>query len=236
MAEWAQKVFWSEVTVGKVAEGYSVLLDGREVRTPLKAKLYVPTEAFAQEIAKEWAALEEKVDPEKLPLTKMANAAIDKVSVQSDAIIPMLAEYATTDLLCYRAASPDVLIEHQQQVWDPLLGWFAKQYGVTLKTGAGVMPVEQASDVLDVCSKILKKYTAFELAAVYDLITLSGSFVIGIATADKYIGVSDAWAASRIDEDWQIEQWGEDEEAISLNATRHAAFNRSLFVLELIRR
>ncbi|KAB7613284.1 ATPase [Amylibacter sp. SFDW26] len=234
MADWAQKVFWSEVSVGKVAEGYSILLDGREVRTPLKSKLYVPTEAFAHEIAKEWASLEEKVDPEKLPLTKIANAAIDKVSVQSDAIIPMLAEYATTDLLSYRAVSPEGLVERQQMTWDPLLDWFAKEYDVTLKTGTGVMPVEQAPDVLDVCSKILQKYTAFELAAVYDLITLSGSFVIGLATAQKRIDVSTAWAASRIDEEWQIEQWGEDEEATSLTKARCDAFKRSFFVLKMI--
>ncbi len=234
MAEWAQKVFWSEVTVGKVEEGFAVLLDGREVRTPLKSKFYVPTEALAQEIAKEWASLNEKVDPEKLPLTKMANAAIDKVSVQSDVIIPMLAEYATTDLLSYRADGPEGLIALQKQVWDPLLDWFDDRYGVRLKTGAGVMPIEQAPDVLGVCSEILQKYTAFELAAVYDLISLSGSFVIGLAVADKHLSAEDAWTASRIDEDWQIAQWGEDEEATALTETRRVAFMRSFFVLELM--
>ncbi len=234
MADWAQKVFWSEVTVGKVAEGYSVFLDGREVRTPLKSKLYVPTEALAVEISKEWASLEEKVDPEKLPLTKIANAAIDKVSVQSDAIIPMLAEYATTDLLCYRATRPVGLVERQEKIWDPLLNWFAKEYNVTLQVGSGVMPIEQPADVLDKCSDILRKYTAFELAAVYDLITLSGSFVIGLAAANKNLTVLEAWSASRIDEDWHAEEWGEDEEAQALALTRKEAFVRSIFVLDLV--
>jgi len=234
MAEWAQKVFWSEVSVGKVADGYAVLLDGREVRTPLKAKLCVPSEALAQEIAKEWAALEEKVDPEKLPLTKIANAAIDKVSVQANVIIPMLAEYATTDLLSYRADGPERLVAQQQQAWDPLLEWFASEYGVTLKTGTGVMPIEQEPNVLAICSNILQKYTAFELAAVYDLISLSGSFVIGLATAEQKLAVPEAWAASRIDEDWQAEQWGADDEAVALAETKRVAFERSIFVLDLI--
>ncbi len=234
MAEWAQKVFWSEVTVGKVAEGYAILLDEREVRTPLKSKLYVPTEALAQEIAKEWASLEDKVDPEKLPFTKMANAAIDKVSVQSDAIIPMLAEYATTDLLCYRATRPATLVERQEEIWGPLLEWFATKYDVSLRVGSGVMPIAQPLDVLDSCSDILRKYTAFELAAVYDLITLSGSFVIGLAAADKKLAVSEAWSASRIDEEWQIQEWGEDEEASELALTRQQAFERSFFVLGLL--
>lgn len=234
MAEWAQKVFWSEVSVGPVENGFAVLLDGREVRTPLKSKLIVPTEAFAKEIAKEWASLEDKVDPEKLPLTKMANAAIDKVSVQYDTIIPMLAEYATTDLLCYRATRPAGLVERQEEIWGPLLKWFSAEYNVTLQVGSGVMPISQPSDVLVKCSEILRKYTFFELAAVYDLISLSGSFVIGLAAADKKLSVSEAWSASRIDEEWQIQEWGEDEEASDLALTRQQAFARSSFVLDLI--
>ena len=234
MAEWAQKVFWSEVTVGKVDDGFAVLLDGREINTPLKSKLYLPTKALAQEIASEWASIEDNIDSEKLPLTKIANAVIDKVSVESDGIIPMLAEYATTDLVCYRATKPAGLIKRQQEVWDPLIEWFANDYGVRLKVGTGVMPITQSPDVLDICSKALRGYTAFELAAIYDLITLSGSFVIGMAAADKKLSISEAWSASRVDEDWQMQEWGEDEEATELARTRQLAFERSSFVLDLL--
>lgn len=235
MAEWEQKVFWSDVDVAKTDSGYQVLLDGRGVKTPAKAVLAVPTQKFADQIAAEWRVLEVKVNPEKLPLTKLANAAIDKVAVQSEPIIGMLAEYATTDLLCYRATLPKGLADRQEQIWQPLLDWFSDVHNVHLEVGSGVMPIRQPTRVLADCAALLKTYTHFELAAVYDLITLTGSFVIGLATAAEKITVADAWAASRIDEDWQIAEWGEDEDAILLAATRQIAFERAAFVLSLLK-
>ena len=235
MAEWEQKIFWSDVDVAQDDAGFEVLLDGRGLKTPAKSALRVPTRGLAEGIAAEWRSLENKVDPDKLPLTKLANAAIDKVAVQSEPIIGMLAEYATTDLLCYRATSPIGLADRQEQIWQPLLDWFEKVHGVRLLVGCGVMPIRQPTEVLGACAKLLKNYSHFELAAIYDLIMLSGSFVIGLATADEKIAVSEAWSASRIDEDWQIQEWGEDEEATSLAATRQKAFECAAFVLTLLK-
>jgi len=235
MAEWEQKVFWSDVDVGQSDGGFKVLLDGRDLKTPAKSTLQVPTRALAEGIAAEWGFLKDKVDPEALPLTKLANAAIDKIAAQSEPIIEMLAEYATTDLLCYRATSPKGLADRQEQIWQPLLDWFSDTHDVELEVGSGVMPIRQATQVLTDCAALLKTYSHFELAAVYDLITLSGSFVIGVATAAEKIEVTDAWAASRIDEDWQIEEWGEDEDAMLLAATRQNAFERAAFVLTLLK-
>jgi len=238
MAEWEQKVFWSDVDVGQSDNGFKVLLDGRDLKTPAKSTLQVPTMALAEGIAAEWRSLKDKkdkIDPEALPLTKLANAAIDKISVQSEPIIEMLAEYATTDLLCYRATSPKGLADRQEQIWQPLLDWFSDTHDVGLEVGSGVMPIRQPTQVLTDCAALLKSYSHFELAAVYDLITLSGSFVIGVATAAGKIEITDAWAASRIDEDWQIAEWGEDEDAMSLAATRQNAFERAAFVLTLLK-
>jgi len=235
MAEWEQKVFWSVVDVEQGDDGFKVLLDGRNLKTPAKSTLQVPTRALAEGIAAEWRSLKDKVDPEALPLTKLANAAIDKIAVQSEPIIEMLAEYATTDLLCYRATSPKGLADRQEQIWQPLLDWFSDIHNVGLEVGSGVMPIRQPTQVLTDCAAILKTYSHYELAAVYDLITLSGSFVIGVATAAGKIDVKDAWAASRIDEDWQIAEWGEDEDAMSLAATRQNAFERAAFILTLLK-
>jgi len=235
MAEWEQKVFWSDVDVKQDDAGFRVLLDGRDLKTPAKSTLQIPTKALAEGIAAEWRSLKDKVDPEALPLTKLANAAIDKIAVQSEPIIEMLAEYATTDLLCYRATSPKGLADRQEQIWQPLLDWFSDTHDVGLEVGSGVMPIRQPTQVLTDCAALLKTYSHFELAAVYDLITLSGSFVIGVATATGKIGATDAWAASRIDEDWQIAEWGEDEDAMSLAATRQSAFERAAFVLTLLK-
>lgn len=233
MSEWVQKVFWTEVDVAEDGAGFKILLDGRALKTPSKAELLIPTRAMALEIAAEWRLQEDKVDPSKLPLTKLANAAIDKLLVQRAPIIEILAEYATTDLLCYRATSPIGLADRQEQIWQPLLDWFEEAHKIRLQVGSGVMPVRQPTAVLENCAEILMRYSHFELAAVHDLIQLSGSFVIGLATAEEKISVSDAWAASRIDEDWQIEEWGEDDVASSLNETRRLAFKHAAFVLTL---
>lgn len=235
MAEWAQKVFWTDVDVVQDGADFKILLDGRGIKTPAKSPLHVPTHKLAMEIAAEWRALENKVDPEKLPLTKLANAAIDKVSVQSELIIEMLAEYATTDLLCYRATSPAKLVSREEQIWQPLLEWFEDVHGIKLQVGSGVMPIQQVDNVLGACTVLLKRFSSFELAAVYDLITLSGSFVIGLAVAGEKVTVSDAWAASRIDEDWQIQEWGTDQDASALAATRQNAFEQAAFVLTLLK-
>jgi chaperone required for assembly of F1-ATPase len=235
MSEWAPKVFWTTVEIGEDQAGFKILLDGRALKTPSKAELLIPSRAMAEEIAKEWRLQEDKVDPSKLPLTKLAYAAIDKLLVQRDPIIEILAEYATTDLLCYRTTSPAGLADRQEQIWQPLLDWFEETHQIHLRVGSGVMPVQQSADVLERCEEILKSYSHFELAAVHDLIQLSGSFVIGLATVQGKLSVSDAWTASRIDEDWQIEEWGEDEEASSLAATRRKAFEHASFVLSLFR-
>jgi chaperone required for assembly of F1-ATPase len=235
MSEWAPKVFWTTVDIGEDQTGFKILLDGRALKTPSKAEMLIPSKAMAEEIAKEWRLQEDKVDPSKLHLTKLAYAAIDKLLVQREPTIEILAEYATTDLLCYRATSPVVLADRQEQTWQPLLNWFEEAHNIRLKVGSGVMPVQQPMDVLDKCAELLKKYSHFELAAVHDLIQLSGSFVIGLATVEEKISVSDAWDASRIDEDWQIEEWGEDEEASELSETRRKAFEYAAFVLSLFK-
>ena len=235
MSEWEQKVFWTDVAVDEDANGYKITLDGRGLKTASKLPLVVPTQIYAQEIAAEWRALEDKVDFDKLPLTKLAGAAIDKLAPQYEPTIEMLAEYATTDLLCYRATSPAALRDRQEQIWQPLLDWFADVHGIKLQVGRGVMPISQPEDVLPTSIALLRRYSNYELAAVYDLITLSGSFVIGLAVACEKIVESDAWMASRIDEDWQIQEWGEDEDAAALAATRQLAFERAAFVLGLLK-
>ena len=224
MNEWAPKVFWSEVSVAETGNNFTILLDGKPVKTPQKSDLEVPTRAFADAMANEWRALDNKIDPEKLPLTKLANASIDKIPDQLDGIISMLAEYATTDLLCYRAEKPEDLMKRQEEAWQPLLDWFENNHGIKLVTSCGVMPIAQTDQVLDICRNLLKKFSNFELAAIYDLIMLSGSFVIGLATAEGHIEHGHAWDISRIDEEWQISEWGEDEEAASMETKKRNSF------------
>ena len=227
MTEWKLKRFWTEACVSEAEGGYAVLLDGRGVKTPAKASLVVPTGELARAIAEEWDAQEGTIDPTTMPFTRSANAAIDKVTHQFDEVVDLLAEYGETDLLCYRADSPVELKQRQADAWDPLLEWAKDAFGADLTPAAGVMFVEQPADSLKRLKSALMDQSAFQLTATYDLISISGSLILGLAVCSGKISALDAWELSRIDEIWQVEQWGEDEEAtevaqIKANSMQHA--------------
>ena len=194
------------------------------MRTPAKAALILPTQAMAGAIAQEWDAQETVVDPRTMPVTRGANAAIDKVRVQRAEVVELLAEYGDSDLLCYRAAGPDGLIQRQAAAWDTMLDWAAETMGARLFVGEGVMHVDQNPVALARLAAEVEAFDDFALAAVHDLISLSGSLVLALAVTRDAITVEDAWAASRIDEHWQIEQWGEDETATIAEKTKQTAF------------
>ena len=227
MTEWKLKRFWTEASVSETEGGYAVLLDGRGVKTPAKTSLVVPTVELARAIADEWDAQEGTIDPTSMPFTRSANAAIDKVNHQFDEVVNLLAEYGETDLLCYRADSPIELTQRQAQAWDPLLSWAKDTLGADLSPANGVMFVEQPARSLNHLKTVLLDQSAFQLTATYDLISISGSLILGLAVCKGKISAQEAWDLSRIDEIWQIEQWGEDEEAtevaeIKANSMRHA--------------
>ena len=148
MSGWAKKRFWSETTVAEAEGGYTILLDGRGVKTPAKAALTVPTRGMAENIAAEWEAQDGEVDPTGMYWTKSANAAIDKVAVQHGEVADMLAEYGGSDLLCYRATSPEALVLRQAESWDPVLEWAAATFDARLAPVSGVMHVAQDAQAL----------------------------------------------------------------------------------------
>jgi len=224
MSEWKVKRFWNSAQAVATETGFAVQLDGRPVRTPAKALLEVPTEALAQAAAAEWDAQTEAVNPETMPITCAVNAAIDKVSAQQAEVAEMLAAYGDTDLTCYRAAQPKELVDRQMAAWDPLLDWAADRYGARLIPVEGVIHQPQSAPALARLAAPLAAMTAFELTAMHDLVCLSGSLVIGLAAYDGAMPVDDLWSRSRIDEDWQVQQWGEDEEAAAQAALKRDAF------------
>jgi chaperone required for assembly of F1-ATPase len=224
MSAWAPKRFWNNATVEPEAEGFAVRLDGRPVRTPSKRLLIVPTLAIAERIADEWRAQGERVDPRTMPWTRSANSALDKVSVQRVAVMDHLSTYAGTDLLCYRAEVPEGLVARQAQTWDPILEWAAERYGARLRTTIGVMPILQDQAALDRLGETMLPMSDFQLTGFHDMVALSGSFTIGLAASQAAFPPLDLWSASRVDEDWQIEQWGEDDQATKDAAAKCSAF------------
>lgn len=224
MSIWAPRRFWTAASVVPTEGGFAVHLDGRPVRTPLKAPLVLPTRALAEEVTAEWQRVEGKVDPSVMPFTRMANSAIDKVAPQFDAVAEMLAEYGGSDLTCYRAEQPEDLVARQSEGWDPLLAWAAATLAAPLHPTVGVMHREQPAASLAALSAAVHALTPFQLAAFHDLVALSGSLVLALAVTRGRLTAEEAWALSRIDETWQIEEWGEDEEAAEMAARKHADF------------
>ncbi|MCF2905647.1 ATPase [Octadecabacter sp. CECT 8868] len=224
MSEWAAKRFWTDVSVVEDGDGFGIRLDGRSVKTPAKSALIVPSREMAEAVAAEWDVVDEKIDPEVMPFTRSANAAIDKVSVQFDAVAEMLAAYGGSDLLCYRADTPTELVDRQRAGWDPLLAWAEDTFGARLVPTEGIMPIEQDSQAISAVRAPLFAATAFELTALHDLIALSGSLVLGLAVTQRQLSAQAAWDLSRVDENWQIEQWGEDEDARQAVEIKRSAF------------
>lgn len=224
MSDWKAKRFWDAATVEPGPDGFAILLDGRPVRTPAKAQLILPTEALARSVSEEWAAQEGQVDPGTMPLTRAANAAIDKVTPQFAEVANLISDYGDSDLICYRADYPQGLVERQAQAWDPLMEWAAATFGARLEARSGVMHNPQSIDATAALSTAVHKMSAFELTALHDLVGLSGSLVIGLAVTKGFEAPESLWERSRVDELWQIEEWGEDEEAAQAAAVKKQEF------------
>jgi chaperone required for assembly of F1-ATPase len=231
---------WSEASVLDHGTAFGIALDGKPLRTPAQKALRVPSHPFAEAIAAEWAAQGERIAPDTMPLTRLASTAIDRVSEAMEAVCAELAGYGGTDLLCYRAPHPDALIEQQAAHWDPPLRWVEAQHGVTLVRAAGVMHVAQPPAALDRLRRAVDRVAAAHgplgLTAFHDLVTLSGSVVLGLAVAAEAMAPAEAWGASRVDEAYQAAQWGIDAEAEAAAAVREAAFLRAATVIGWLRK
>lgn len=228
-----KKRFWTSAEVRPTENGFAVHLDGRQLTTPAKAPLEVPTAAMAEEIAQEWLAQTGAVQPHTMPAMRMANSAIDLVSVQFDAVVGMVSDYGDSDLICYRAEAPAALVARQAAVWDPLVAWAEVVLDAPLNVTTGVVPVPQPARSLAQLRAAVAGHRPFQLAALHDLVTLSGSLVVGLAAAANHLAAADAWEASRIDENWQAEQWGADEEAQEMARLKESQFMFACRFMEL---
>lgn len=215
------KRFYSRAEVGAHEEGHAILLDGRVVKTPSKRPLAVPSLALAQAMAAEWEAQKDEIDPRSMWLTKLANTAIDLVAPRREAVIDELASYAGTDLLCYRAEFPAALAARQAALWDPVLAWAAAQ-GIVLTPTFGILHVAQPEASLAAWRAALGKLDAFRLAALHNAVTLTGSAVTGLAVVLGRLSPQEAFDIAHLDEHWQMELCGEDEDEVARLAIRRA--------------
>ena len=228
------KRFWKDATVEREGQGWAVELDGRPVRTPARAPLVVPTVQLAKAIGDEWSAVDGEIDPRAMPLTGLANAAVDRVAPDPQAFASGLAAYAQADLACYRAERPTALVELQAASWDALLAWGRRRYDVDFCTTAGVVHVNQPQATVERLNHAVASIDAFHLAGLSPLITIGGSLLAALAVLEGAMTAEQAWDAVSVDDRWQLEQWGADAEAETALANRRRDFLAAARFLELL--
>lgn len=226
--------FWKDAAAVPVEGGHDIHLDGKPVRTPGRVPLTLPSPALAEAVAGEWRGVGETIDPRAMPLTGLANAAIDRIAPDPAAFAAGLAKYGESDLLCYRADHPLELQLRQQAAWDPLLGWARTRYGIDPVTTTGVMHRPQSSETIAKLADAVAARSPFELAALSPLVTVTGSLIAALALLEGAATPEDIWSAANLDEDWQAEHWGEDDLARKARAARRADFDAGARFLSLL--
>ena len=229
MNEWQRTRFWKTVSVRQInhGSGYEIYLDEKVLNTPQKNPLVVPTLVMAEFVASEWRLIDKKIDPLIMPYTRFVNSAIDKVGPQVDDIRQLIIEYGDSDLICYRAESPKELCVRQELAWGTLIEWSEKELNAPLKVHSGVIYQPQRRKSILELEKHVFQLSIFQLCALHDLVTISGSLILSLSVIKGFLSVNSAWDASQVDENWQIEHWGSDVEAKTANEEKRASFIRA---------
>ena len=218
------KRFYKEVSVGADGDGHRILLDGRPVHSPARRPLVLPDAALALAVAAEWRGQGETIEQAGMALTRLASTAVDRMPALRGAAIAELADYALTDLLCYRAAAPADLAERQRQSWQPWLDWLARTHGAMLVVTTAMLPVTQPEPAVLRLRQVIERLDDWCLVGLHAATTALGSVVLGLALLEGEIDAEQAFAASLLDEFYEIERWGMEREA----QRRHDALRRDL--------
>ena len=229
------KRFWKSVAVVSTVAGWEIRLDERPVRTPGRAPLAAPSAALADAMADEWRAVADDIDPRAMPLTGLANAAIDRIAPDPATFAAGLATYGESDLLCYRSEHPEPLRKRQDRIWDAPLEWARRRYDVHFEIVTGIIHRDQPPATLARLADAIAAQDAFALAALNQVVTITGSLVLALGLAEGAMDAETVWEAAMLDEDWQIEKWGEDMFATQARAVRLADYDAAVRFLALSR-
>jgi len=218
-----RKRFYAEAGVGETDGGFTIILDGRPIKTPSGRIVTVPVREIADAIAAEWAAQQEIIDPLTMPMTRFANSVVEAVVDRVQLVCDDVAKYLQSDLLFYRAGHPDALVAREAKHWDPVLFWAADRFGAHFILAEGVVHVRQPDQAVQAARAALPHHP-WTVAATHVVTTLTGSALLALALAHGRLDADAVWAAAHVDEDFNAEQWGEDEEVVSRRAARAADF------------
>lgn len=227
--------FYAAASVVETPEGHAVQLDGKPVRTPGKALLALPTNTAAGLVAAEFEAQKESIDPVTMPVLRLVNTAIDGVASDMQAVLEDVMRFSSSDMLCYRAGSPEALVARQADIWDPILDWAYGTLGARFYLAEGVVHVEQPREAVAAVGLWLhQRREQFRLSAIHLMTTLTGSALIALAMEAGAIDAETAWRAAHVDEDWTIEHWGEDAEAAERRASRRRDFDAAVALVRAL--
>jgi chaperone required for assembly of F1-ATPase len=225
--------FYTRAEAVEGPDGFAIALDDRPARTPARHPLAAPTRALGQTLAAEWDGQAERIDPAKMPLTRLANTIIDGVPAAIPELTAEIEKYLGSDLVCYRAEAPDALVARQAHHWDPVLTFARERMGAGFLVTAGVRFVSQPVAAIAAARHAIPS-DPWRLGAVHAVMTLTGSALIALALGARAFTPEAAWAAAHVDEDWNMEQWGRDRLAVERRAARLAELQAAAMVLELV--
>lgn len=226
------KRFYKEAAVVSHEGGFAVGLDGRLPRTPGQRPVVVPSEALAAQMAEEWAAQGEFIDPETMPLVRLVNSAVEAGEESLPALRAEIVKYAGNDLMLYRADSPDSLVKRQEEIWDAALVKLARHLGVAFQPTVGILHQAQPATTLERVAAALEDEPLLPLTAMNAIMSITGSGLLALGVRHSLLTPDEAWVAAHVDEDHQIGMWGEVEEITTRRAKRRSEFDAAVRLLE----
>lgn len=228
------KRFWTSATLVESNGRWGISLDGRALTTPARATLSLPNRALGEEIAAEWNQCGDELDPSAMPLTGLANAAVDHVTPDPDRFAADIARYAEGDLLCYRADVPPSLLAAQSASWNPLLEWARQRFKIDFALASGIIHIPQPATTVTKLRETVSILDPFHLTALAPIVTISGSLVAALALNERAFPVETLWNAVSLDDRWQLEKWGADAEAVAALDARRRDFLAAAHFLDLL--
>ena len=226
-----RKRFYASADVAEDDGGFAIVLDGKPIRTPSGKQVAAPSRAIAEAIAAEWNAQAEMIDPLSMPLTRFANSVVEGVINRVDPVADDVAKYLGTDMLFYRAGHPEALVAREAEHWDPILFWAADTLGAHFILAEGIMHVAQPDTAIRAAREAFPA-DPWSMAALHVVTTLTGSALLALALIHGVRDPEQIWAAAHVDEDWNIEKWGIDEEVAARRAARLVDFRAAVSILK----
>ena len=235
MSERRLRRFYKAATAGAVPGGFAVFLDGQQLKTPAGAPLALSRQGLAEALAAEWDAQAEEIRPRDMPLMRLLSTALDRIAAEPEPVVAEIAGYGAADLVCYRVEHPAALARRQQAIWQPLVDWATLRYDAPLAVTTGILAQPQPAGALAALRSAVAGLDPLALAGLHGAVTACGSLVVGLALVEGRIDAAAAWDAAQLEETWQIEHWGEDQEASRRRAAHRADIEATARYLRLLR-